>query len=110
MTKNRVAVWWASASLMLAALAFIPSAAAFTPAIALSFLALISAIGAALLGAWRISALAIVLVGATALVSPVFFPQEEVVRVEHVFVGAPIAVALLGAVLYLHYRKHAKEI
>jgi hypothetical protein len=95
--------------LVLAAVAFIPSAAAFTPAIALSSLALISAIGAALLGAWRTSALVIVLVGATVLVSPAFFPREELVRVEHVFVGAPMALILLGAVLYLHYRKHAKK-
>jgi hypothetical protein len=52
--------------------------------------------------------LAIALVGATVLV-PAFFPREELVRVEHVLAGAPIAVVLLGVVLYLDYRKHAKD-
>ena len=95
---------------MLASLAFIPSAAAFTPAIGLSAIALAAAVWAALLGAWRTSALAIVIIGATVLVSPAFFPREELVRVEHVFVGAPLAVVLLGLVLYLNYRKYAKDV
>ena len=110
MTKQRVAVWLASGSLVLASLAFIPSAAAFTPANGLSALALATAVWAALLGAWRTSALAIVIIGATVLVSPAFFPREELVRVEHVFVGAPLAVVLLGLVLYLNYRKYAKDV
>ena len=54
-------------------------------------------------------ALVLVLVGATILVSPAFFPREELIRVEYVFVAAPVAVVLLGALLYLHYRKHAKD-
>jgi len=99
----------ASGSFVLAALAFIPSAAAFTPAIGLSLFALTTAVGAASLGAWRTSALVVVLVGATVLVSPVFFPREELVAVEHVIVGAPLAIVLLGVVLYLNYRKHAKD-
>ncbi len=107
--RQRVAVGLASGSFVLAAVAFVPSAAGFTPAIGLSVMALLAAIGATLLGAWRTGALALVLVGATILVNPVFFPRDELIRVEYVFIGAPFAVVLLGAVLYLHYRKHAKH-
>jgi len=106
---QHTAIWLGTIALVIASLAFVPSAAAFTPAIALSFLALAIAIVAACMGAWRTGILTIILVGATVLVSPAFFPRESLVRIEYVFVVAPMAVALLGLALRAQYKKGVKS-
>ena len=97
----------AIASLIGAVVAYIPSAAAFTPAILLSFVAALGAVVTAALGAVRLAVVTLLVVVATALVSPLSSRWLAISRVELVMVACAVAIAGVSAALFWDYRRRA---
>jgi hypothetical protein len=104
--SKRIGPFVASVSLLIALLAYWPSAAAFTPAILLSFLAGIGAVAGLVLGAVRMSTLTLLIVLLTALVSPLISDIAGGARGAYLVLGvAPVAVVLFAALLFWDFRR-----
>jgi hypothetical protein len=88
-----------TASLVLAVVAYYPSAAAFVPAIVLSFVAAVGAVCAAYLGSVRIAVVTLLVVAATVLISPLFFPVFWEPHMVRVMLGLAISIAAVGLIL-----------
>jgi hypothetical protein len=99
--KNRKGLVIGVVSLALAVLAYVPSAAAFVPAIILSILALFGAILAALFRAWRTALITAYTVGATVIASPIFFPLTTNIEKWMVLMG--IIGMVFSIFLYTNY-------
>lgn len=91
--------------LVLAVVAYVPSAAAFTPAILLSFVAAVAAVVTAFLGSVRLAIVTLLVVAATVLVSPFASKWVAISRIEFLMVACAAAIAAVSAGLFLNYRK-----
>jgi hypothetical protein len=94
-------------SLATAVAAFVPSAAAFTPAILLSFVAAVGAIVTAFLGFVRLAIVTLLVVAATVLVSPLTSRWFAISRIDFLMVACAAALAAVSAVLFWDYRKRS---
>jgi DMSO reductase anchor subunit len=97
----------AIASLAGAAVAYVPSAAAFTPAILLSFIAAVGAVIAALFGSVRLAVITLLVVAATVLVSPLSGRWLAISRIDLVMVACAVAIAGVSAALFWDYRRRS---
>ena len=97
----------AIASLVVAVAAYIPSAAAFTPAILLSFVAAVGAVASAAFGRVRLAIVTLLVVAATVLVSPLSSGWLAILRIDLVMVVCAGTIAAVSAVLFLDYRKRS---
>jgi hypothetical protein len=95
----------ATASVVLAIAAYVPSSAPFTPAILLSFVAAFGAVATALLGFVRRATITLLVVAATVVVSPGFSRWIAFQRVDWVMLGCAVVIAIIGAVLFWDYRR-----
>ena len=103
--RQRVVHWIATASLISAIAAYYPSAAAFTPAIVLSFVAAISALVTACFGSVRTAVATLSVVAATVLVSPMFFPSFAEPHAVRVMLGSAMVVVAVGLLLLWDFRR-----
>jgi hypothetical protein len=101
---QRVSKSIAVTSLVLAAAAYYPSAAAFTPAIVLSFVAAGGALVTACLGFVRLAIVTLLAVAATVLISPLFFPSFSEPDAVPLMLGSVVVVMLVGFVLLWDFR------
>lgn len=109
MAANKSGMAISSVSLGIGLIAFVPSAAAFTPAIFLSFVAFAGAMAGAALGAVRIGVLTLLVVASTVVVSPLS-PTERwfsSVRAEYWMVGMAVSWGIVAALLLAHYRRRS---
>jgi hypothetical protein len=97
----------AIASLVGAVVAYVPSAAAFTPAILLSFVAALGAVVTAVLGAVRLAVVTLLVVAATVLISPLSSRWFVISRIDWVMVVCAAGIAGVSAVLFWDYRKRS---
>jgi hypothetical protein len=97
----------AIASLVLAVVAYVPSAAAFTPAILLSFVALIGALATAVLGSVRLAIVTLLVVASTVMVSPLFSRWFVVARVDFLMVLCAAVIAAVSAILLWDHRRRS---
>lgn len=97
----------ATASLLLAVAAYYPSAAAFTPAIVLSFVAAGGALVTACFGFVRLAIVTLLVVTATVLISPWFFPSFGEPHVERVMLGSALGVAAVCFVLLWDFKRRS---
>ena len=97
----------AIASLVGAVVAYVPSAAAFTPAILLSFVAAVGAVVTALFGSVRLAVVTLLVVAATVLVSPLSSRWLAISRIDLVMVVCAAAIAAVSAVLFWDYRRRS---
>ena len=103
MQQSKFGTWVGAISLILAALAYVPSTGPFTPAILLTFIALGGAIIAASLGALRLAAITFYMVCATFIVASGSF--SGLVRVDYLMVALAIVAVVFGLVLYAQYKR-----
>ncbi len=89
----------------MAVAAYYPSAAAFTPAILLSFVAAGGAVAAAYYGFVRIAIVTLLVVAATVLVSPVFLSSFFEPHIGGVMLGSAVSIAVVGLVLLRRQRQ-----
>jgi hypothetical protein len=75
--RSRTASITGAIGLALALIAYVPSAAAFTPAILLSFIACATSAVAFWFGAWRIVILTVYICAATFIASPIFIDIDD---------------------------------
>jgi hypothetical protein len=97
----------AIASLVAAIAAYVPSAAAFTPAILVSCFAAAGAVTTALFGSVRLAIVTLLVVAATVLVSPLSSRWFAVSRIEFVMVLGAAVVVAVSAVLFWDYRRRS---
>jgi hypothetical protein len=95
----------AISSLLLAVAGYYPSAAAFTPAVVLSFVAAAGALVTAWLGFVRLAIVTLLVVAATVLVSPWFFPSRIEPNVVRVMLGSAIGIAIVAFVLLWDFKR-----
>ena len=95
--------WIGFFSLVLTAVAFVPSTAAFTPAILLTFIGFIGATIAAVLGSLRIAAVTFFIVCATLIVTSQSF--GGLARVEYLMLVFAAVAIVFGVALYAQYKK-----
>ena len=96
----------AVASLILAFAAYFPSAAAFMPAVVLSFVAAGGALVTAYFGFVRLAIVTLLVVAATVLISPWFFGSLTEPHTPRVMLASAISIAIIGFVLLWHFRRH----
>jgi hypothetical protein len=96
----------AVASLILAVAAYFPSAAAFTPAVLLSFAAAGGALATAYFGFVRLATITLLVVSATVLISPWFFESLTEPHTARVMLASVIGIAVVGFVLLWHFRRY----
>jgi hypothetical protein len=101
---GRIGLSIAVVSLLVAIAAYVPSAAAFTPAVLLSFLAAIGAIVTVFAGFIRLGVVTLSVVAATVLISPIF-GWPEIVRVDLVMVACAAAIVVVAALLFWDFRR-----
>jgi hypothetical protein len=94
-------------SLVVAVIAYVPSAAAFTPAILLSFIAAAGAVVAAFFGSVRLAIVTLLVVVATVLASPLSSRWFSVPRVELLMVLCAAVIATISAILFWDYRRRS---
>jgi hypothetical protein len=94
-------------SLVGAVVAYVPSAAAFTPAILLSFVAAVGAVVTASFGSARLAVVTLLVVAATVLVSPLSSRWLAFSRIDLVMVVCVAAIAVVSAVLFWDYRRRS---
>ncbi|MCH8335645.1 MAG: hypothetical protein IIC61_07100 [Proteobacteria bacterium] len=90
---------------MLAVVAYIPSAAAFTPAILGSLAAAIGALVAARMGARRLAVLSFYFIGATVVISPVFWNIDAFVRSDYLMVVLAAIGLVVAGMLWRNHRR-----
>lgn len=105
MAANKSGITLSSISLGISLIAFVPSFAAFTPAIFLSVFAFVGAVAGAALGAVRTGMLTLLVVASTVVVSPLFptEPWFSSVRAEYWMVGMAVSWAIVAALLFVNY-------
>ena len=103
--RQRVVSWVATASMILAVVAYYPSAAAFTPAILLSLVAASGALVAAGFGRVRSAISTLAVVVATILVSPVVFPSLAEPRGSRLILGLAVGASVIGIVLFWDFKR-----
>ena len=92
-------------SLVVAVVAYVLSAAAFTAAILLSFVAAVGALATAFLGAVRLGIVTLLVVVATVLVSPLSSRWFAISRIDFLMVACAATIAAVSAGLFWDYRK-----
>lgn len=107
MAANKSGIALGSISLALGLVVFVPSAAAFTPAIFLSIVALVGAVVGAALGAVRTGILTLLVVASTVVVSPLSptEPWFSSLRAEYWMVGMAVSWAIVAERLLVNYRR-----
>src|SRR5690242_13636398 len=105
--RQRISGAIAVASLFLAIAAYYPSAAAFAPAILLSFVAAGGALITACLGFVRLAIVTLLVVAATVLISPWFFPSFGEPGAVRVMLGSTLGVAIVGCGLVWNFWRRA---
>src|SRR5689334_9515515 len=103
--RRRTSQSIAIASLLLAVVAYYPSAAAFTPAIVLSLVAAVGALVTACLGFVRLAIVTLLVVADTVLISPWFFPSFAEFGAVPVMLGSALGIAVVGFVLLWDSRR-----
>lgn len=104
MRRTKMGLVAGIASLTLATLSYVPSAAAFTPA---TLLLLVASPLAALAwwgGSWRLAALTAYVCVATLVISPLFF---DVILVSRWMLTMAVIGIVLAGLLYRNYRRSA---
>ncbi len=107
MKKRRAGEYVGGLSLALVAVAYIPSAAAFTPAILLTFIGFIGGIIAAFLGALRLAVVTLFLAGATFIVSTHSF--TGLARVEYLMLAFAVVAIALALFLFRQYQRKSSQ-
>jgi hypothetical protein len=97
----------AIASLVAAVVAYVPSAAAFTPAILLSFVAAFGAVVTAALGSVRLAVVTLLVVAATVLISPLSSGWLAISRIDWAMMVCAAAIAGVSAVLFWDYGRRS---
>ena len=105
--KSKIGYCVGGLSLLFAALAYIPSAAAFTPAILLTLVAFVGSVIAAGFGSYRLAAVTLFLVGATFLTASHTF--SGIIRVEYLMILLAGVAVILSAILYGQYKRATSD-
>ena len=104
--RRRLSSAIAMASLTLSVAAYVPSGAAFTPAVLLSFVAAIGAVVGAFQGFVRLGVVTLLVVAATVLISPIF-GWPEFSRIDIVMVASAASIMVVGALLFWDFRRRS---
>lgn len=105
--RQRIESAIATMSLVAAVMAYVPSAAAFTPAIFLSFLAAAGAISTAAFGCVRRAVITLLVVAATVLISPLSSGWVTISRIEFPMALLAGGIAAVAAVLFRDFRRRS---
>lgn len=100
--KRRAGKGMGIASIVCGAIATVLGAAAFTPIIVLSIIAVVMGFFALSLGAWRTSVLGFAFTLSSVAINPSLFPM---LRMETVATISALIIGVLAVTLYINYRR-----